>query len=419
MGSPIIGTCPCKNANDIAVWLEAGVPLRDNNRYYLFINKFFPADSVIKLSFDSEVNISFSVISDNEKFSRVSVTDGDIFTIRLFAQQQGLGLSVRGLTPGVTPNLIGLTINDVEHCTEPDLNVLQKYTENENTPKDGEYRLHVESRRSKKAERLRNCGRRDVGSELTVDGEAEPGAWPWFAAIYHSERSLRYICGGTLISTDSVLTAGHCVTNREPKNLIVLVGRYALEDWAELFIGRKVDRVITPENDGANTSAWLSADLAMLKFQPVPLTDGVQPACLWDRPARGLADTANGTIVGWGYDENDDLLENLHQANMKMVPRAAANNYFCAGFHQNGTYYLPNMKDSDTDTLHFMGVFIPDSMPEGCQRESKPSGSWHVRGVLSQYTGSDDAPAATCAQSHVVFTDVDKSRDWILANLDD
>lgn len=39
--------------------------------------------------------------------------------------------------------------------------------------------------------------------------ETYPGLFPWHAALYFSEvGSLKYICGGSLISMSSVLTAG-------------------------------------------------------------------------------------------------------------------------------------------------------------------------------------------------------------------
>ncbi len=37
--------------------------------------------------------------------------------------------------------------------------------------------------------------------------------WPWHAAIYHQNKELTsYQCGGSVISSNSILTAAHCVS---------------------------------------------------------------------------------------------------------------------------------------------------------------------------------------------------------------
>lgn len=38
--------------------------------------------------------------------------------------------------------------------------------------------------------------------------------WPWHAAVYHlgGNNAPSYQCGGTVISSNTVLTAGHCVS---------------------------------------------------------------------------------------------------------------------------------------------------------------------------------------------------------------
>lgn len=41
--------------------------------------------------------------------------------------------------------------------------------------------------------------------------EARAGQFPWQAAIYVENSSGRYFCGGALVSSSWVLTAGHCV----------------------------------------------------------------------------------------------------------------------------------------------------------------------------------------------------------------
>lgn len=57
------------------------------------------------------------------------------------------------------------------------------------------------------------------------------GQYPWHVALYHSQGiQLTYICGGSLISEDYVVTAAHCVTNpstgkaNSPQNFLLYLG---------------------------------------------------------------------------------------------------------------------------------------------------------------------------------------------------
>ncbi|XP_056640067.1 uncharacterized protein LOC130447327 isoform X2 [Diorhabda sublineata] len=66
---------------------------------------------------------------------------------------------------------------------------------------------------------------------ISFGQDTTPGEWPWHAAIYRTKGiQLIYICGGTVISENHILTAAHCVTKArsktsvDPQSLLVYLG---------------------------------------------------------------------------------------------------------------------------------------------------------------------------------------------------
>jgi secreted trypsin-like serine protease len=66
-------------------------------------------------------------------------------------------------------------------------------------------------------------------SSIVGGGPANPGQWPYIAAIF---RKGRLHCGGSVIGPTKVLTAGHCVAGFNLANFQVIVGRPNLRDRA-------------------------------------------------------------------------------------------------------------------------------------------------------------------------------------------
>lgn len=81
------------------------------------------------------------------------------------------------------------------------------------------------------------CGRRLVKHEaLIVHGnESKEGDWPWHASILHVEinQNIEFKCGGTLLNSNSILTAAHCIYENGrpivPDRVIVQLGRFNLK----------------------------------------------------------------------------------------------------------------------------------------------------------------------------------------------
>ena len=62
-----------------------------------------------------------------------------------------------------------------------------------------------------------DCGKPDVQHNRVIGGKAAlHGSWPWQANIYYRGffASRKHHCGGSLITTQWVVTAAHCVEKK-------------------------------------------------------------------------------------------------------------------------------------------------------------------------------------------------------------
>ncbi|XP_055697780.1 chymotrypsin-like protease CTRL-1 [Phlebotomus papatasi] len=256
------------------------------------------------------------------------------------------------------------------------------------------------------------CGRRTIKHEglITFGSETRPGDFPWHVAIYHQEgRQRNYKCGGTIIDTNTILTAAHCVFEGfnliAAERIIVQVGKYHLniaDDFAKEF---QVFRII-PHPSYHKT--LLTHDIALLRLsRELSYTDYIQPICLWNSNDTKLMDVENrsGVALGWGYTENDTVADALRYVELPIVPTVTclesdrdffgtflSDSNFCAGF-TNGT----NVCSGDSGgSLAF-------------EDENKV---WRIRGIVSLSIRRRDK--AICNPKHyVLFTDVAKYLSWI------
>lgn len=142
---------------------------------------------------------------------------------------------------------------------------------------------------------LRTSLYRDRQGERIVGGEeAEPGAWPWVAALTFRTSSGRLFqyCGGTLIRPSWILTAAHCEV--EIGDLVVL-GRHDLTTSAGEAIA--VDRVLTRRDYDPETN---DNDAALVHLER-PST--ATPAVLVNREEQSSRPGDTATVMGWGVLE--------------------------------------------------------------------------------------------------------------------
>lgn len=149
------------------------------------------------------------------------------------------------------------------------------------------------------------CGYTNATRIRIVGGEDAPlGAWPWISLLGFRDTltsKVDYLCGGALITDQHVITAAHCVKDKD-----------------ELYSVRVGEHDINSNSDGAQTqdivierktphekfdSVSFQNDIAILKLsRKVKLTPGVQPICLpTDESLRNRNYVKTKPFVaGWG-----------------------------------------------------------------------------------------------------------------------
>ncbi|KAM7409073.1 hypothetical protein PAMA_002669 [Pampus argenteus] len=150
-----------------------------------------------------------------------------------------------------------------------------------------------------------------------------PGSQPWQVSLQvrptGTLQPFRHTCGGVLIGSCWVLTAGHCIERR--KDMQVVMGTLILSEDEPTKQTLEVEEVIRHENYKETQDAVYN-DIALLKLKA---TDGVcahesqfvKTACL---PEAELPDGIECTISGWGATVENELgSDHLLDANVLLI----------------------------------------------------------------------------------------------------
>ncbi|XP_045509083.1 venom protease-like [Colias croceus] len=172
------------------------------------------------------------------------------------------------------------------------------------------------------------------GVELIVGGEAaSTGEFPHMAAIGwldEDQTSYIFLCGGSLISSRFVLTAGHCTkTTRRINNspTIVRLGDQNLDpnvqDGAEpVEVGIK--NIITHPQ---YRSPSKYNDIALIELKTdIDFSTNIRPACLWVKP--DFNGHTKALATGWGVtDPNSRITETSKE--LQKVSLTLLDNRYC------------------------------------------------------------------------------------------
>jgi len=138
------------------------------------------------------------------------------------------------------------------------------------------------------------CGRANRVAKIVGGVETEENEYPWQVGLLSRQSSSRPFCGGSLISSRSVLTAAHCTEGGSAN--YVLLGEHDLTKSD----GEKKIRVCGTADHPNYNSRTTDYDFSVLTLcDDVPFQTDIMPACL---PPNTNYNAENRAVVvsGWG-----------------------------------------------------------------------------------------------------------------------
>ncbi|OCT61941.1 hypothetical protein XELAEV_18047974mg [Xenopus laevis] len=147
-------------------------------------------------------------------------------------------------------------------------------------------------------EPTRACGKPVIVNSRIVGGQnTKKGQNPWQVILWIPGEGQ---CGGTLISSNFVLTAAHCVERVNASSVIVILGAHKITGNHKEEVSVPVKRII--KHHLYNEKAY-TFDIALLELsRHVPFTDFILPACLPTSPTEFLPGHSC-MVTGWGDTE--------------------------------------------------------------------------------------------------------------------
>ncbi|KAM6312931.1 chymotrypsin-C-like [Podargus strigoides] len=236
-----------------------------------------------------------------------------------------------------------------------------------------------------------------LGSRVVGGEDAVAHSWPWQISLQYSRLgSWHHTCGGTLIASNWVLTAAHCISSGMTYR--VVLGKQVLSEEDEpgsLAVG--VEKIIVHEKWN---SFLITNDIALIKLaQEVEESETIQAACL---PPAGLVLENNYPcyVTGWGrLRTNGPLADVLQQALLPVVDHAT-----CSQRDWWGSTVRTTMVCAGGDGV-VSGCNGDSGGPLNCQR----GGLWEVAGIVSFGSGL----GCNTIRKPTVFTQVSSYADWI------
>ncbi|XP_058519419.1 ovochymase-2 isoform X2 [Ochotona princeps] len=267
-----------------------------------------------------------------------------------------------------------------------------------------------------------NCGQRQVRtrfwnnfnifSRIVGGSQVEKGSYPWQVSLKQGQK---HICGGTIISSQWVITAAHCITSRNiGANLNVTAGEHDLSQKEPEEQTFRIKTVIIHPH--FSTGKPMDYDIALLKMAGTfQFGQFVGPLCL-PKPGKRFETGLVCTTAGWGRLTEDGVFSQVLQE--VKLPILSQEKCVAA---------LLTLKRPFSGKT-FLCTGFPEGGRDACQGDSGGSlmcqsnrGIWTMAGVTSWGLGCGRGWRNNALEnkqgSPGIFTDLSKVLPWIYEHI--
>jgi len=238
---------------------------------------------------------------------------------------------------------------------------------------------------------------REAAQDVIGGTEAIPGEFPWQAQL--SVPGFSHWCGGSVLDTQWVLTAAHCVVGHPASDFTVRLGVHRRSMPDANVQTRSVQQVIRHPSYNAAT---IENDLALLQLSsPVTYTPRVQPISL---RTGSTAISAPAKVSGWGQTTSTSASSDvLMKAVLPVVANATCNAAGTLSLTVQPTMICAGFLGGDSGGCH------GDSGGPLVVERNTFSGGYEQIGIVSW-----GVPVCT---SYTVFTRLSAFTSWIRSQI--